>query len=196
LRKIIQKTLQKYENSQTEKIRKFTGTIFYTELKTNSIPGWFCIGILIGILFFFSGYIVYISKFLEYFVNLLEIPKVLKLPFLENKDIYRYPALGFYVYITIALLWDISNRLDKIWGKTFYFTETGMYLKKQRLFTTEIQKIPISSQQLSWKWQRGWIRDFFGMNQLILESGNEVISSGYFYPLKNSKFLQSFLIKK
>jgi hypothetical protein len=170
--------------------------VFFTELKTNSIPGWIFIFIVLGLLVYAANYIFYISGFLEYFVNLLEIPKVLKLPILENKNIYRIPAFGFYSYIAFALLWDLVNRVNSIWGRTIYFTEKGIYLKTKHFLTNEIQKIPYPSQNFSWRWKRGFLRDLLGMNQLILKSTDHEIASGYFYPNKNKKILQSYLIQE
>lgn len=194
--KLFQDYLTKYNNYQSEKVRRFTGTVFFSELKTNPIPGWIFILIVLSLLVYVTNYIFYISKFLEYFVNLLEIPKVLKLPILENRNIYRIPAAGFYSYIAFALVWDLANRINSIWSKTIYFTEKGVFVKTQEFVSNEIQKLPYPCQEFSWQWKRGLLRDLLGMNQLVLQFPNKKITSGYFNPNKNKKILQAYLIQE
>lgn len=175
-----------------------TGTIFFQEIRTNPLPGILFLVASVWVLVYLGRYIHYLAHFLEWFILVLEIPKVLKLPLLDNKDVYRYPAMAFYFYFCFAAIWDIGDRLDRIWGRRLVFTDKSIYCEIGSIFQKKVKKFPsfTDNPQLTWEWKRGLWRDGLGMNRLILKLGDdEVFQSGYFFPFtkNNKKWIQSYL---
>ncbi|WCL47635.1 LIMLP_18675 family protein [Leptospira sp. GIMC2001] len=191
--KIISQWSAALAERKKSRISSWLGTKFYDEIKTNPLPGFFWIGIVLAFLLWLSSQIHYLSGFLEWFVYLLEIPKVLKLPILENKDIYRYPAVLIYLYLSFALLWDISMRLQKSWGRSIYFTSDCLYIKTNEVLGFQLEKITLRNQNIVWKLRRGFVRDKLGLVQFQIRIDNTLIESPYFFGSKNISIINKFL---
>jgi hypothetical protein len=170
--------------------QKNTGTQFAIELRVNLLPVLFILLVVLGFLFYILHYVFYISLFLEWFVNILEIPKVLKLPFLENKDIYRYPALAVYFYFSFSVLLDLSSFLQKVWSNRWVFTDEGLFIIHKKFLHYKITKIPKSSFQKNWDWKRGFIFDSFGLNSIHISYKGIEYSSPYFFRKPNDEILK------
>jgi|JI8StandDraft_1071087.scaffolds.fasta_scaffold55481_1 hypothetical protein len=190
MRSILDKIKISLDQRKKTFYQKNTGTQFALELKVNPLPGFLILVLVLGLLLYFLQFIFYISMFLEWFVNILEIPKVLKLPFLENKDIYRYPALAVYFYFSLSVILDLSSFLQKSWGNRWVFTDEGLFLIQKKILYFKITKIPKTSFQKNWDWQRGFLFDLFGLNSIQLSYKGVQYLSPYFFRKPNDEILK------
>jgi hypothetical protein len=190
----MRQVIDKYKMFLEKKRKKFyqrnTGTQFAKELKFNKFPGILIAFLIFGILIYCVRYVFYISEFLEWFVHLLEIPKVLKLPFLDNKDFYRFPALAIYAYLSLAVLYDLSNFLQSNLGLRWILTDDSLYIARKQWLHWKIIKLPKSKVAKNWQWNRGLLLDLLSLNRITFSYKEKEYTSSFFSPKKNAEIIK------
>jgi len=190
----MQQVINKYKMFLDSNRKKFyqinTGTQFAKELEFNLIPGLLISLLVFGLLIYCIQYVFYISEFLAWFIQVLEIPKVLKLPFLDNKDFYRIPALCIYFYLSLAILYDLSKFLQSNWGLRWMLTDDSLYIAKRQWFHWKIIKLPKSKVQKNWIWSRGILLDTLATNRITINYKEKEYKSGFFSAKKNAELLK------
>jgi hypothetical protein len=187
---VIEKYKSFLDSNRKKFYQKNTGTQFAKELQFNLIPGLLIALVVFGLLIYFVRYVFYISEFLQWFIQILEIPKVLKLPFLDNKDFYRVPSLGIYIYLSLAILYDLANFLKSNWGLKWILTDDSLYIAKKNLLHWKIIKLPKSKIQKNWQWDRGFLLDLLSMNRITISYKEKEYKSGFFSSKKNAELLK------
>ncbi len=191
---VIKKTWSNYIEYRSKKENEYYGTSLFDKLTTNPLP-ILILGIFAVYLFIVSiGYIHNLGDFFYWFVNVLEIPKVLKIPFLEELKNYHYLSLFVYFYLCFSILLDLSKLFLKL-SKKSVFLKGEIWQIEQTLFGQELKKYDLSSKELNVRLKHGFLYDYFGLNQIIWEKENvAVIETAYFFPYgKNKKIINRLL---
>lgn len=193
---ILKKTWSKYSEYRSKKENKYYGTAVFDKLKTNPLP-ILLVAIFALFLFILSiRYIHYLGDFFYWFVNVLEIPKVLKIPFLEELKNYHYLSLFVYFYLVFSILLDVSNLFIKL-SKKSVFLKGEIWQIEQTLFGKELKKYDLSSKELNIRLKHGFLYDYFGLNQIIWEKDNvTVIETAYFFPYGKNKNIINNLLRR
>lgn len=193
---ILKKTWSKYSEYRSKKENKYYGTAVFDKLTTNPLP-ILLVAIFALFLFILSiGYIHYLGDFFYWFVNVLEIPKVLKIPFLEELKNYHYLSLFVYFYLVFSILLDVSNLFIKL-SKKSVFLKGEIWQIEQTLFGKELKKYDLSSKELNIRLKHGFLYDYFGLNQIIWEKDNvTVIDTAYFFPYGKNKNIINNLLRR
>ncbi|MCW7492678.1 hypothetical protein ND861_08910 [Leptospira sp. 2 VSF19] len=194
--KIINKWISKWKEFQSKREIAYFGTSLYDELKVNPLPSLLLI--LFSVLFFtFSlPYIYYLGKFFYWFVGVLEITKVLKIPFLDELRYYHYLSAFVYFYIVTSLLIDISRLLNK-WNIRTVFVKNEIWQIQRFGFGKKLIKFNLETDGLELGYEHGGFSDYLGCNRLIWEkNGKTLFVTPYFFPYKKNKTLVNRILKR
>ncbi|GBF44281.1 hypothetical protein LPTSP2_35840 [Leptospira ellinghausenii] len=194
--KHILRLLSKWKEYKSKKESKYFGTSLYDELYTNPIPSLILI-VGASLFFYFSlPYIHFLGNFFFWFVGVLEITKVLKIPFLDELRYYHYLSAFVYFYISFSLLIDISRLLSK-WNVRTVIVKNEVWQISHSGLGKKLNQYQLDVEGLSLSYEHGGLIDFLGLNRLVWKKeGKEIFSSPYFFPYKKNKIIINRLLKR
>ncbi|TGL61865.1 hypothetical protein EHQ58_04425 [Leptospira ognonensis] len=172
----------------------FFGTSLYEKINPNRIPLIVISGLVSFFLFLLFQYIHYLSDFLYWFVGILEITKVLKIPFLDNMKYYEYLSVFVFFYLAISLLWDLSNLLTN-WSTRIYIIRDEIWMIQKHGFGEKLTKFKYSPEETQVEWIHSGILNYLGLNRIFWKKGEkELARSPFFFPYgKNIPVLNKIL---
>ncbi|TGL88342.1 hypothetical protein EHQ68_11010 [Leptospira congkakensis] len=194
--KIIRKWISKWKEFKSKKEAAYFGTTLYDELTINPLPSLF---LIIGTVLFFTyslSYAFYLGKFFYWFVGVLEITKVLKIPFLDELRYYHYLSVFVYFYIAISFLIDVSRLLNK-WNRRTVFVKNEIWQIQRFGFGKKLIKFDIQTEGLQLGLEHGGLADYLGWNRLVWEkNGTLEFSTPYFFPYKKNKTIINRILNR
>ncbi|MCW7483145.1 LIMLP_18675 family protein [Leptospira kanakyensis] len=194
--KMIQKWISKWKEFKSKKEASYFGTTLYDELTINPLPSLL---LILGTILFFTyslPYAFYLGKFFYWFVGVLEITKVLKIPFLDELRYYHYLSAFVYFYISVSLLIDVS-RLLKDWNRRTVFVKNEIWQIQRFGFGKKLIKFDLNSDGYQLGLEHGGITDYLGCNRLVWEkNGESKFSTPYFFPYKKNKAIVNRILKR
>ncbi|TGK86437.1 hypothetical protein EHQ31_08360 [Leptospira montravelensis] len=194
--KIIKKWISKWKEFRSKREIAYFGTSLYDELTINPIPSLLLI--LFAVLFFTYSlpYIYYLGKFFYWFVGVLEITKVLKIPFLDELRYYHYLSAFVYFYIAISLLIDMSRLLNR-WNIRTVFVKNEVWQIQKFGFGKKLIKFNLETDVLELGYEHGGLSDFLGWNRLVWEkNGKTLLRTPYFFPYRKNKSIVNRILKR
>ncbi|PJZ83297.1 LIMLP_18675 family protein [Leptospira harrisiae] len=194
--KFINKWISKWKENQSKKEAAYFGTSLYDELTINPIPSLLLI--FTATLFFVYGlpYAFYLGKFFFWFVGILEITKVLKIPFLDELRYYHYLSVFVYFYIAVSLLIDVSRLLNK-WNKRTVFVKNEIWQIQRFGFGKKLIKINLDANEIQLGYEHGGLSDYLGFNRMVwAKDGKNLLTSPYFFPYKKNKTIVNRLLNR
>ncbi|XDD44517.1 hypothetical protein AB3N58_17295 [Leptospira sp. WS60.C2] len=194
--KPIKHLLSKWKEYKSKKESAYFGTSLYDELTLNPLPSIFLI--LGSTVFFWVSvpYIHHLGNFFFWFVGVLEITKVLKIPFLDELRYYHYLSVFVYFYISISLLIDMSRLLAK-WNVRSVFVKNELWQISHSGLGKELNQYQLDAEALSLTYEHGGFSDYLGLNRLLWKkNGNVVFSTPFFFPYRKNKALINRILKR
>ncbi|TGL20917.1 hypothetical protein EHQ46_10530 [Leptospira yanagawae] len=194
--KPLKNLISKWKESKSKRETAYFGTSLYDELFSNPLPsillalGAFCF-------FYFSlPSIHYLGHFFYWFVGVLEITKVLKIPFLDEVRYYHYLSVFVYFYISISLLVDLSKLLNQ-WNKRTVFVKGELWQIRNLGLGKELSKFNLSEDGLVLTYEHGGLSDYIGCNRLIWKKQGKVLfSTPFFFPFGKNKTIVNQILKR
>jgi len=185
-----------FRESQIKRKNAYFGTSLYEKLLPNPLPHWILIGVCGFVIFYLSINIHYLSDFLFWFVGILEITKVLKIPFLDHIKYYQYLGMFVFFYLTFSLLWDLSSLLSK-WSTKIYVIRDEIWKIENYGLGAKLTKFSYSPEEIQVVWIHSGILDYFGLNQISWKKGDQVLAtSPFFFPYRKNKVLLNKILKR
>lgn len=182
---ILKAYYEKQKEKNFQKQVSYFGTAYFHKLKTNPIPVLFILAFYFCILLGSIPYVSYLGDFLFWFVSILEITKVLKIPFLDEIRYYHYLSLFVYIYLLFALLLDISKLLRGL-SKEVYLVQKEIWILEQVSFGKKLRKLQIGQEPFSY--EHSGLLDILGLNRFRWKiSTEDTISSPFFFPTGMNK---------
>ncbi|XDD48411.1 hypothetical protein AB3N60_18915 [Leptospira sp. WS39.C2] len=194
--KPILNLLSRWKEYNSKKETTYFGTSLYDELKLNPLPS--VLLIFGSTLFFYLSlpYIYYLGNFFFWFVGVLEITKVLKIPFLDELRYYHYLSVFVYFYLSVSLLIDISRLLSK-WNRRTVIVKNELWQISQSGFGKKLNQYKLDADGLSLTYEHGLLSDILGLNRLVwMKDGKELFSSPYFFPYRKNKSIINQMLKR
>ncbi|EOQ95009.1 hypothetical protein LEP1GSC195_0737 [Leptospira wolbachii serovar Codice str. CDC] len=194
--KIINKWISKWKEIRSKKETAYFGTSLYDELTVNPIPSLLLI--LAAVLFFTYSlpYAFYLGKFFYWFVGVLEITKVLKIPFLDELRYYHYLSVFVYFYIAASLLIDVSRLLNK-WNIRTIVVKNEIWQIQRFGFGKKLTKFNFETEGLELGYEHGGLSDYLGWNRMIWEkNGKAIFTTPYFFPYKKNRNIVNRILKR
>ncbi|TGN08785.1 LIMLP_18675 family protein [Leptospira bandrabouensis] len=194
--KIINKWISKWKEFQSKREIAYFGTSLYDELTVNPIPSLLLI--LFAVLFFTYSlpYIYYLGKFFYWFVGVLEITKVLKIPFLDELRYYHYLSAFVYFYIATSLLIDMSRLLNR-WNIRTVFVKNEIWQIQKFGFGKKLIKFNLETDGVELGYEHGGLSDLLGWNRLVWgKNGKTLFVTPYFFPYKKNKTIVNRILKR
>lgn len=194
--KVIKKWISKWKEIQNKKETAYFGTSLYDELTVNPIPSLLLATATTLFFFYTLPYAFYLGKFFYWFVGVLEITKVLKIPFLDELRYYHYLSAFVYFYIATSLLIDVSRLLNK-WNKKTVFVKNEIWQIQKFGFGKKLIKFNLEDEGLQLGYEHGGFSDFLGWNRMVWEkNGNTLFTTPYFFPYKKNKVIVNRILKR
>lgn len=194
--KQLQKLLSKWKEYKFKKEVSYFGTSLYDELQLNPLPSLLLIIATASFFYFSLPYVYYLGNFFFWFVGVLEITKVLKIPFLDELRYYHYLSVFVYFYISTSLLIDVSQLLSK-WNKRTVLVKNELWQICHSGFGKKLSQYSLDTKELSLTYEHGGLSDYFGLNRLIWQKdGIELFSSPYFFPYRKNKMIINRILKR
>ncbi len=185
-----------FNEYRAKKKVRFFGTSIYEEIRPNHLPSVIALILCFGFLTLFALNIHYLGDFLYWFVALLEITKVLKIPFLDQIKYYQYLSLFVFFYISVSLIWDLGSLLSK-WNQRVYLLKTEIWLIKSSGFGKKLTQFPREQAGIHVEWNHSGITDYLGLNRLVWKKDGETLcSSPYFFPYGKNKAVLDKILKR
>lgn len=194
--KLINKWISQWKEFRSKKATAYFGTSLYDELTVNPLPSVLLITFAILFFAYSLPYAFYLGKFFYWFVGVLEITKVLKIPFLDEMRYYHYLSVFVYFYIAASLLIDVSRLLNR-WNKKTVFVKNEIWQIQRFGFGKKLIKFNLDDEGLQLGYEHGGLSDFFGWNRMVWDkNGKTLISTPYFFPYKNNKAIVNRILKR
>ncbi|PJZ80472.1 LIMLP_18675 family protein [Leptospira meyeri] len=194
--KIVNKWLSKWREIQSKKETAYFGTSLYDELTINPIPSLLLITAVVLFFVYSLPYAFYLGKFFYWFVGVLEITKVLKIPFLDELRYYHYLSAFVYFYIATSLLIDVSRLLNK-WNRRTVFVKNEIWQIQRYGFGKKLIKINFEPNQIQLGYEHGGLSDYLGCNRMVWEKdGNILITTPFFFPYKKNKIIVNRVLNR
>ncbi len=194
--KSIKRLFSKWKEYKSKKETAFFGTSLYDELTLNPLPS---IVLIIGVTLFFYlslPYIHHLGNFFFWFVSVLEITKVLKIPFLDELRYYHYLSVFVYFYIAVSLLIDLSRLLAK-WNVRTVFVKKEVWQISPSGLGKSLNRYQFDADDLSLSYEHGGLSDYLGLNRLLWKkNGNVLFSTPYFFPYRKNKTIINRILKR
>lgn len=193
---LIKKYISTFNEYKSKKETEYFGTSLYDKLQLNPIPGIAIAILALSFLYLSIDYMHFLGDFFYWFVAILEIPKVLKISFLEEVKNFHYLSLFVYSYIAVSLLIDLSELFQKLSIKTV-FVKSELWQIQSKLFGKELSKIDLKNLNLTVHHKHGLIYDIFGLNQIIWKKDHKIYAkTPYFFPFGNNKKIINQLLRR
>ena len=172
----------------------YFGTSLHEKIEANPLPQVFLLIFASGFFYLFLLNIHYLSDFLYWFVGVLEITKVLKIPFLDHIKYYQYLTLFFFLYISISLLSDVATLLGKLNTK-LYLVKNEIWMIKRHGLGDKLTKFTNATDNIQIEWVHSGSLNFLGLNRIVWKKEDHILAhSPYFFPYgKNKKLLNQIL---
>ncbi|MCW7490583.1 LIMLP_18675 family protein [Leptospira meyeri] len=194
--KFVNKWLSKWREIQSKKETAYFGTSLYDELTINPIPSLLLITAVVLFFVYSLPYAFYLGKFFYWFVGVLEITKVLKIPFLDELRYYHYLSAFVYFYIATSLLIDVSRLLNK-WNRRTVFVKNEIWQIQRYGFGKKLIKINFEPNQIQLGYEHGGLSDYLGCNRMVWEKdGNILITTPFFFPYKKNKIIVNRVLNR
>ncbi|EKJ85964.1 LIMLP_18675 family protein [Leptospira meyeri] len=194
--KFVHKWLSKWREIQSKKETAYFGTSLYDELTINPLPSLLLITAVVLFFVYSLPYAFYLGKFFFWFVGVLEITKVLKIPFLDELRYYHYLSAFVYFYIATSLLIDVSRLLNK-WNKRTVFVKNEIWQIQRYRFGKKLIKINFEPNQIQLGYEHGGLSDFLGCNRMVWEKdGNILLTTPFFFPYKKNKIIVNRVLNR
>ncbi|GBF51949.1 hypothetical protein LPTSP4_34870 [Leptospira ryugenii] len=194
--KWFKQIISRFRERQIRKRNSYFGTSLYEPLVTNNLPQWTLFLFCTILLYLLFQNIHYLSDFLYWFVSILEITKVLKIPFLNSLKYYQYLALFVYFYLAFSLVWDLSQKLME-WDRKLFLVKEEIWVIERRLFGVKLHKFNRMQDSLELEWLHSGIRNWLGFNQLVWKRENQIIAkSPFFFPYRNNQRIINQLLQR
>ncbi|TGM45540.1 LIMLP_18675 family protein [Leptospira vanthielii] len=194
--KIINKWISKWKEFQSKKETAYFGTSLYDELTVNPIPSLLLILATVLIFTYSLPYAFYLGKFFYWFVGVLEITKVLKIPFLDELRYYHYLSIFVYFYIATSLLIDVS-RLLNLWNRRTVIVKNEVWQIRRFGFGKKLTKFNLETEGLELGYEHGGLSDYLGWNRMIWEkNGKTIFTTPYFFPYKKNRTIVNRILKR
>ncbi|PJZ44224.1 LIMLP_18675 family protein [Leptospira brenneri] len=194
--KHITQWISKWKEFRSKREATYFGTTLYDELTINPIPSLL---LILGTVLFFVyslPYAFYLGKFFYWFVGVLEITKVLKIPFLDELRYYHYLSAFVYFYIAASLLIDISRLLNK-WNTRTVFVKNEIWQIQKFGLGKKLNKFDLNTEGLQLGFEHGGLIDYLGWNRLVWEKdGKTTFATPYFFPYKKNKIIINRILKR
>ncbi|TGL62554.1 LIMLP_18675 family protein [Leptospira jelokensis] len=194
--KPLKNLISKWKESKSKRETAYFGTSLYDELFSNPLPS--ILLVLGAFCFFYSSlpYIHYLGHFFYWFVGVLEITKVLKIPFLDEVRYYHYLSVFVYFYISISLLVDLSKLLNQ-WNKRTVFVKGELWQIRNLGLGKELSKFNLTEDGLVLTYEHGGLSDYIGCNRLIWKKQGKVLfSTPFFFPFGKNKTIVNQILKR
>ncbi|TGM77668.1 hypothetical protein EHR01_08665 [Leptospira mtsangambouensis] len=194
--KFLNKWISKWKEIQSKKEAAYFGTSLFDELTINPIPSLLLITAVVLFFVYSLPYAFYLGKFFFWFVGVLEITKVLKIPFLDELRYYHYLSAFVYFYITVSLLIDVSRLLNK-WNKRTVFVKNEIWQIQRFGFGKKLVKVNFETNQIQLGYEHGGLSDYIGCNRMIWEKdGKTVLTTPFFFPYKKNKIIVNRVLNR
>jgi hypothetical protein len=181
--------LEKIRDQNKTRTRDSLNAFHFDELKVNYLPAIIAVLFYSGLLYFLYTVTPMLAEFLFWFVGVLEISKVLKLPILQDPKVFEYPGLALFVYIGISILLDLKSQLDSLAGKRLFYVRDRWIIREKKMFSTDETILPEKISGLVIVYKKGFFRNLFGTNRLEFRLGNQIYLSAPFFPGSNKAIL-------
>ncbi|TGL16048.1 LIMLP_18675 family protein [Leptospira meyeri] len=194
--KFVNKWLSKWREIQSKKETAYFGTSLYDELTINPIPSLLLVTAVVLFFVYSLPYAFYLGKFFYWFVGVLEITKVLKIPFLDELRYYHYLSAFVYFYIATSLLIDVSRLLNK-WNRRTVFVKNEIWQIQRYGFGKKLIKINFEPNQIQLGYEHGGLSNYLGCNRMVWEKdGNILITTPFFFPYKKNKIIVNRVLNR
>jgi hypothetical protein len=181
---------------QSRRENAYFGTSLFEKINPNPFLQLFIsLAMASGIYFLFKN-IHYLSDFLFWFVGVLEITKVLKIPFLDNIKYYQYLSIFVFFYLVISLLWDLSRILSKL-GVNIYLIRDEIWMIEKKGFGNKLTKFRYLPEDIQVEWHHSGLLNYLGLNQVFWKKQEILLAfSPYFFPYGKNKALLNKILKR
>ncbi|MBI3395475.1 MAG: hypothetical protein HY042_06550 [Spirochaetia bacterium] len=161
------------------RFRDAVGRSEYLRLHTAIWAPWLVFLLSLGTVAAGSRLTEYIAYYTRAFVDLLQVTKVLKMPLLENHELYLYASWALYGYVALAFLYDIAGWLWRGSGHDLLLTEEAVFLIQRRFPGYEISRWK-KSDPVRVHLQTGRLRRLLGLERLVFHFPDKAVSSSWF----------------
>lgn len=174
----------------------FFGTSLYEKIYPNPIPLLVISGLVFLFLFLLFQYIHYLSDFLYWFVGILEITKVLKIPFLDQMKYYEYLSIFVFFYLALSLLWDLSALVGN-WSTRIYLIRDEVWMIQKHGFGEKLTKFKYIPEDTQVEWVHSGVLNYLGLNRIFWKKGDqELARSPFFFPYGKNKPILNKILKR
>lgn len=183
LKKILWKLGFRWREFRKKKNYDIFGSNSVEYLKSSFYINLILLAFFLLSVWFLSNSVSTISQFLFWFVQTLEVTKVLKIPILDNELYYEYLTSFGLFYLLVSLIWDVTILWNKANNKMALVGES-IWFWESKLFGSDLRSLPING---NWTWKQSTLRTIFGLHQLkfTFQNGTE-LSSPFFFPTKSN----------
>ncbi len=186
----------KISEYKAKRTNAFFGTSLYEKISPNLIPQYILVIAVGCFLFLLYQYIHILSDFLFWFVGILEITKVLKIPFLDHLKYYQYLSLFVYFYLSFSLLWDVAGLLSKL-NVNVYLIRNEVWIIRKKGIGHSLFKFDCSPDKTQVDWSHSGFLDFFGLNQVVWKKDDHILGkSPYFFPYGKNRSILNQILKR
>ncbi|TGL55655.1 hypothetical protein EHQ59_04395 [Leptospira kemamanensis] len=194
--KQLKTILSKWKEYKSKKETSYFGTSLYDELTSNPIPSILLVIGSICFFYFTLPYIHYLGHFFYWFVGVLEITKVLKIPFLDEVRYYHYLSVFVYFYLSISLLVDISKLLN-LWNKRTVFVKDELWQISHHGFGKQLNQFKLKEEGLVFTYEHGGLNDYLGWNRMLWKKNGVVLmSTPFFFPFRKNKTIVNRILNR
>ncbi|MDF3820351.1 hypothetical protein P3G55_10595 [Leptospira sp. 96542] len=194
--KKIKKWLSIWKEKRSKEKNIYFGTSLFEEIHTNPFPKLIVSLFIFSVLYLVIPYIHYLGDLFYWLVSILEITKVLKIPFLDELRYFHYLSIFVFGYLTVSVLFDVASLLND-WDVKTYIVKNEIWQIKRVGIAKKLSKYSLKSETLQTELLHGSFLDFFGLNRLSWKQNGKVIyTTSFFSPKGKNKIVLNKLLNR
>ena len=154
---------------------------------TNPLPPlFFACGSVLALIFAWR-YSHYIGDFLFWFVDLLQLAKVLKIGFITQKHYYDYVSHAVYAYVALAFLLDVRRFLAENLLRDVFFKNGRFYVHRFGFLNHRLLVLDVKRQNVTVELRTGFLRRMLGLERVRLTvPGQDDVLSPFLVSMKKN----------
>ncbi len=175
-----QELMRFFREWKDRRISKIIGNDEFIRLRGFSWTVAFLCLAIPGLVLYSRRYAHCVGDFFRWFVRILELPVVMKLPLLEDPAFYFWISVGVYAYLAAAVFWDLGKWFGTVARKELVLTGKECFVIDRRIIGYRLHRWQKSRQDCRIELRSGFLRRIFAMEKIYFHFPDESVSSPYF----------------
>lgn len=117
---------------------------------------------------------------LRWFVQILQLPQILKAPILEEHDLYWILSALLFAYLSTAVLLDLARYIRRTGRRDLVVADDSAYMIEWMWTGPSLVRLPYGSPGFRVEFRTGFFRRILGMERFYFHFPDRTIASPFF----------------